>query len=279
MSTNREDDEYTLGTGDDELGRLEFQHRLWAPVARELWVRAQVGWGHRVLDLGAGPGYAAADLGILVGGGGRVHAVDRSARFIEACRNLASAGKLPIDAFVGELTDGLGGVLGSFEGTYDTVWMRWVLCFVSNPTHVIQEAARALKPGGRIVIQDYFNYRSMRLMPPTTAFQPVVDAIVANWHRTGGNPDVGALAVECLEAQGLELEHTEVLTRIARPRDTLWQWPTSYFTNFLPRLVEEGDLDEAARVSFMDEWNERAASGRGMFQTPPMLGIVARKPL
>lgn len=277
--SSREEDEYTLGTGDDEVGRLRFQHRLWAPVARDLWSRAQIGWGDRVLDLGAGPGFAAADLGLLVGPGGRVHAVDRSARFIEGCRNLASGARLPIDAFVGELTDGLGGVLGSFEGIYDAVWMRWVLCFVSAPSHVIREAVRALKPGGRIIIQDYFNYRSMRLLPETETFQPVVDAIVHNWHRTGGNPDVGGLAVQCLESEGLEVEHTEVLTRIVRPGQTLWQWPTSYFGNFLPRLVEEGDLAEDARAAFMDEWNARTESGKGMFQTPPMLGIVARKPL
>lgn len=274
---SREHDEYTLGTGDDELARLKFQHRLWSPLARALWTRAGIGWGHRVLDLGAGPGFAAADLGVLVGDGGRVHAVDRSARFIEACRILATGAKLPIDAFVGELTAGLGSVLGSFEHSYDAVWMRWVLCFVSDPAHVIREAARAVKPGGRIIIQDYFNYRSMRLSPETDTFAPVVDAIVGNWFRTGGNPDVAALAIELLEAEGLEIEHTEVVSELARPSDTLWQWPTSYFENFLPRLVEEGDLKEEARTAFMAAWGERTESGAGMFLTPPMLGIVARK--
>ena len=78
------EDPYLLGTDADERRRLETQHRLWAEWAHDLWDRAGFGPGDRLLDLGCGPGFASVELAERVGAGGRVLAVDESARFIGA---------------------------------------------------------------------------------------------------------------------------------------------------------------------------------------------------
>ena len=54
--------DYVLGTHDEELLRLGLQHRVWRPVVLDCWQRAGITTGKRILDLGAGPGYAALDL-------------------------------------------------------------------------------------------------------------------------------------------------------------------------------------------------------------------------
>ena len=77
---------YFLGTHDEELERLGLQHRVWRPTVLECWRRAGIGPGSKVIDVGAGPGFAAADLAEIVGPAGRVVAVERSARFVEAGR-------------------------------------------------------------------------------------------------------------------------------------------------------------------------------------------------
>ena len=77
-----EENEYLLGTDDDELRRLGFQHQVWARAAADAWDRGGFGPGHHVLDLGCGPGYATLDLARLVGATGRVTAVDVSTRFV-----------------------------------------------------------------------------------------------------------------------------------------------------------------------------------------------------
>ena len=74
MKTERD---YFLGTHDEELRRLGLQHRVWDPAVRDCWQRAGITAGSRVLDVGAGPGYAAADLAQIVGPGGEVVAVSR----------------------------------------------------------------------------------------------------------------------------------------------------------------------------------------------------------
>jgi ubiquinone/menaquinone biosynthesis C-methylase UbiE len=75
MTTERD---YVLGTHDEELARLGLQHRVWRPVVLDCWHRAGITVGKRVLDIGAGPGYAAVDLAGIVGPKGEVVAIERS---------------------------------------------------------------------------------------------------------------------------------------------------------------------------------------------------------
>ena len=70
------DHDYLLGTHEEELARLGLQHRVWRPVALDCWQRAGITVGKRVVDLGAGPGYAAIDLAEIVGPTGEVVALN-----------------------------------------------------------------------------------------------------------------------------------------------------------------------------------------------------------
>src|SRR5437899_10858729 len=78
--------DYVLGTHDEELLRLGLQHRVWRPVVLDCWQKAGITVGKRVLDLGAGPGYAALDLAEIVGPSGEVVALERSDKFVSALR-------------------------------------------------------------------------------------------------------------------------------------------------------------------------------------------------
>src|SRR6266581_79421 len=80
---NKERD-YVLGTHDEELARLGLQHRVWRPVVLDCWTKAGITVGSRVLDVGAGPGYAAVDLAEIVGPAGEVVAIERSNKFVRA---------------------------------------------------------------------------------------------------------------------------------------------------------------------------------------------------
>src|SRR5215467_4649361 len=88
------DRDYVLGTHEEELARLGLQHRVWRPVVLECWQRAGITVGKRVLDVGAGPGYAAIDLAEIVGPAGEVVALERSQNFIRAMQRMCSARSL-----------------------------------------------------------------------------------------------------------------------------------------------------------------------------------------
>ena len=70
--TDKKDSDYILGTHDEEVARLGLQHRVWRTVALDCWSRAGITAGSKVVDVGAGPGYATVDLAEIVGPTGEV---------------------------------------------------------------------------------------------------------------------------------------------------------------------------------------------------------------
>jgi protein-L-isoaspartate O-methyltransferase len=53
--------DYILGTHSEEIFRLGTQHQVWRAYMLAAWRRAGLTRGSRVLDIGAGPGYATCD--------------------------------------------------------------------------------------------------------------------------------------------------------------------------------------------------------------------------
>src|SRR5436853_3655529 len=74
---------YVLGTNQDELDRLGFQHEVWGGVTRAFLDRIGVARGWRCLDLGCGPGFVVDDLRQRVGEEGAVVALDESPLWLE----------------------------------------------------------------------------------------------------------------------------------------------------------------------------------------------------
>src|SRR6266480_3051358 len=137
------DRDYVLGTHEEELGRLGLQHRVWRPVALDCWQRAGITVGKRVLDVGAGPGYAAIDLAEIVGPTGKVVALERSQNFIRAmeatcrARSAANAKIHELDLMQDELP----------KGAYDFLWCRWVVSFVNDPSLLIKKLGGVMPQG------------------------------------------------------------------------------------------------------------------------------------
>src|SRR5438477_5832285 len=88
------ENDYVLGTNDEELERLGLQHRVWRPIVLDCWRRAGITFGSRVIDVGAGPGFATMDLAELVGPNGEIIAIERSERFVAHAKNMAAARNL-----------------------------------------------------------------------------------------------------------------------------------------------------------------------------------------
>ena len=87
-----QDRDYILGTNNEELRRLGLQHNVWKPYVLECWQRAGITVGHKVIDIGAGPGFATIDLAEIVGETGEVHYIERSDNFAKSITRLSLAG-------------------------------------------------------------------------------------------------------------------------------------------------------------------------------------------
>lgn len=270
-----EERSYVIGTHDAEIERLGIQHRVWRASVLDFWRQAGLTEGMTVIDAGAGPGHATLDLAEIVGPTGRVIAIERSRRFLDALEQAARARGLAnirtIEADLLEF-DWAG------PGT-DRLWCRWVLAFVADPGKAVRGMARAIRPGGALMIHEYYDYASWRLAPCSKTFEDYVARIIARWRMSGGEPDI-ALALPTLLAEaGLVVESVRPQVFAARMDDFASRWPMGFAREFLPTMIASGDITAAEAENIADDLARAEADPRTLVITPGVLQIVARKPI
>lgn len=265
--------DYVLGTHDDEIYRLGFQHRVWRPRALDAWTRAKIGDGSKVIDFGAGPGFATMDLAEIVGPTGAVYALERSRRFLDTLEAQAKArGMSQVKAFeVDFATDALP------VKDADAAWVRWVLAFLPDPRPALQKLVDALRPGGALVIHEYIDYKTWRLAPPAPNFERFVDEVMANWRASGGEPDIARHLPAWLTEMGLKLESFKPYVDVVSKDDNVWRWPIGFFDIHIDRLLELNRITPQVAKDMRDEFARVSAQPGTLMVTPLVLEIVARK--
>jgi len=268
---------YPFGYGDEELQRLEEQHRVWEEENQRLLSRAGFGEGNTVVDLGCGPGFTTLDLARRVGPTGRVIAVDRDGeRSIPRLREAADAAGLGnVEARVADLEH-----FDLPSESADGVYARWVLMYLPEreARALATRLARWLRPGGACALAEFCNFRHIRIYPPIDHFELVAEALmrVAAGER-GGNPEIGCVLPGLLDRAGLDVE-LAVATKAIRPGTFEWRWPDTLFRQLLPKLVDEGHLAGEILDGFLAEWNERSRNPSAVFFSSPVLEVIGRRP-
>jgi SAM-dependent methyltransferase len=263
---------YPLGTSDQELERLTFQHEVWGPVTRAFLARIGVGRGARVLDLGCGPGLVTFDLAELVGPRGEVVALDESARWIEHVERELEQRRLPN---VRTLRARIQEVELAPE-SFDFVITRWVLSFLPDPASVVSRIARALKPGGVFAIEDY-NHEGVSVFPESEGFRAIVRATRAMYTQSGGDVWVAARAPAIFRAAGLETISIVPNVLCGGPDSPVFRWAGLFFPHFSGAMEAKGLLTSAERTRFLAEWAAREADPAAMFFSPVVVDAAARR--
>ncbi|HEV7227915.1 methyltransferase domain-containing protein [Brevundimonas sp.] len=268
-----DDRDYLLGTHDAEVARLGLQHRVWRPRVLDVWRRAGITVGSTVIDAGAGPGWAALDLAEIVGPTGHVHALERSARFIEVMNRTAAVRGL------GNLTAHEIDLVTDAVPTppADAFWIRWVLAFVSDPSAVLNKLAAALRPGGVAVIHEYLDYGAFALLPDHPAIEDFKRVVVDDWRASGGEPDVGRALPALLPQAGLRLRSMRPIVDVVKRDDLVWQWPATWTRNYPRFLVEAGKVDQAWADRVVAALDAAESDPNAAFVTPMVIEIIAEK--
>ena len=259
--------DYLLGTRDDEVARLGLQHRVWRDEMLAGFGAARFGAGQTILDVGAGPGFATADLADIVGPSGKVIALERSPNFLAEL----NARALPnVEVRATDIVE-----QGFGDAIADGAWTRWVLAFLANPEVAVANIARALKPGGIAVFHEYLDYEAWRLIPQPAEHRHYRDLVVKSWRDSGGEPDAALPLPDHLRAAGMELVSIRPMVSIISAADPMWQWPASFVAINAWRLHELGYCSAAEAESFATLL-DRAEPGTRML-TPVVAEIIAFK--
>jgi SAM-dependent methyltransferase len=269
-----EDRSYVIGTHDAEIERLGVQHRVWRASVLEFWRLGGLTEGMTVTDAGCGPGHATLDLAEIVGPAGRVIALERSRRFLNAIEARAQQpGLTNIQTIETDLADFDWSSISA-----DRLWCRWVLAFVNDPAAIVRGMTKALKPGGVALIHEYYDYGSWHLAPPSPLFDDYVARIIASWRASGGEPDVALALPGLLADAGLTVEAARPVIFAARMNDFASRWPMGFAREYLPTLVANGAVSAADSETLSALLSEYEANPCALVITPGVLQIAARKP-
>lgn len=273
MADTEKERDYVLGTHDEEISRLALQHRVWRPRASDAWRRAGFTTGQTILDVGCGPGHATLDLAEIVGPTGRVVALDRSRRFLDALeaatrrRGLENVAAHELDLDQDALP----------AGPADAAWVRWVFAFMNRPRDLLRRIAGALRPGGTMVIHEYLHYDTWRLVPRSAEFEGFVHAVIERWRASGGEPEVGLDLPRWLEELGFDVRSTTSIMDVLTPSDSVWPWPRAFVGAGVDRLVGLGDLSDERGRAIREAFETAEATPGTRMVTPAVVEIIAVK--
>ena len=265
--------DYIFGTHDAELKRLGLQHRVWRPDVTDAWRRAGFTTGQTILDLGSGPGFLSIDLAEITGPSGKVLALDRSQGFLNYLQS---------EAKIKGLSNIKTHCLNLDEAaipniSIDRAYARWLFAFLRNPRRVLEQVVQNLKADGKIVIHEYFHYRTFKFTKPSTAFDVFIDAVVKAWYAEGGEPNIAPKLLMWCQEMGLTIESVKPIIHIVSPENYIWQWPKSFVEVSPWRLADLGYLTNDQVNALQSEFSVFETDGNIRIITPAVLEIIARK--
>lgn len=153
--------------------------------------------GETVVDLGSGSGMDVFYAASIVGSTGRVIGVDFTPEQLEKARRLgASSGTTQVEFLEGRIE-----ALPLPDSSADCVISNGVINLCPDKARVFAEAARVLRPGGRLAIADIITEEAL------------TDAIVCNadlWASCIGGAAQQELYLEAIESSGLLVDRVRL---------------------------------------------------------------------
>jgi SAM-dependent methyltransferase len=265
--------DYVLGTHDDEIYRLGFQHRVWRPRALDAWARARIGDGMKVIDFGAGPGFATMDLAEIVGARGEVHALERSRRFLDTLEAQAqSRGFTQVKPHEVDVVDDPIPINNA-----DAAWARWIFAFLPTPKEALKKLVDALKPGAALVLHEYIDYQTWKLAPAAPNFERFVQEVSDNWRAFGGEPDIARDIPAWLTEMNVKIESLKPYVDVVSKDDNVWRWPIGFFDIHIDRLLQQNRITPDIANDMREEFARVSEKPGTLMVTPLVLEIIARK--
>jgi ubiquinone/menaquinone biosynthesis C-methylase UbiE len=223
--------------------------------------------GHRVLDVGCGPGDDVRALAQLIGASGSVVGVDSNDAMIQEARQRSANHTLPVEFYHGDAH-----ALAFADDTFDRCRADRVFQHLQHPRVALQELVRVAKSGARIVVSEP-DWETLVLdSDERTTTRKIVNFICDRIIRNGWiGRQLPRLFKECGLTSMAVTTGAFVLTDYTLA-DRLWGLERNAM-----RAGEAGVISEAERTRWVESLRQAAKRG-SFFGTVSGFGVCGFKP-
>ncbi|SDP97426.1 methyltransferase domain-containing protein [Lentzea jiangxiensis] len=226
------------------------------PWTTQLFLRAGIGEGMSVLDIGSGPGDVSFIAAEIVGPQGSVVGVERDPAAVEAARRRAE--HTDIVTFANAELDEFDS-----DRRFDALVGRFVLTHLPDPATTLHRPTRLVRPGGIVVMHEMDMGNLDVSFPRCQIWNDCYALLVRLFQVHGLAPDFGRRLTNVFLDAGLPWPDVESGAMTGgKPGPTLHAWLGSAVQAVEPLLVRAGiELPENLTVDdSLTETLERAVS-------------------
>jgi SAM-dependent methyltransferase len=237
---------------EQERARLAGLSAQFDPVTVRHLAAVGVAAGWHCLEIGAGAGSIARWLAGMVGSTGRVVATDVDTQFLD------DLPRPPVEVVRHDIT---GDPVE--QDAFDLVHARAVLEHLPSRGEVVPRLAKALRPGGVLVLEDIVFGAALLpaggiVSPPSkaAAFSRVIPAMAAGFRAVGADPEFGLELPAALAAAGLRDVDAELTCRLVHGGSEESAFYATSLEEVGPRLIAAGVLtaqDLAEPLAFVQD--------------------------
>ena len=254
---------YVLGHSAEELNRLIDQARLFGELTEDVFVRAGIGPGMRVLDVGCGAGDVSFLLARMVGPSGAVVGVDRAEDAVAMANARAQAmGLAQVSFSQGDLED------ISLDQPVDAAVGRFVLMYSPEPSIALRRVAANVRAGGIVAFQE-MNVAEAKSFPYVDLFEQSMRWIIETLDREKVKNLMGLGLYRTFVEAGLPPPQMIMGARVEGSSDSLgYQIVAQVVKSLLPVMEklgianEKGSPDRNPRPAFTGRSNLPRRSDR-----------------
>jgi len=262
-----------LGHSAEELNRLIDQARLFGELTEELFVRAGIGAGMRVLDVGCGAGDVSFLLARMVGPSGTVVGVDRSEDAVAMATARAQAmGLSQVTFSQGEIDD------ISLDQPVDAAVGRFVLMYSAEPSIALRRVVANVRPGGIVAFQE-MNVTEAKSFPQVDLYEQSMRLIIETLEREKVKTLMGLRLYRTFVEAGLPPPQMIMGARVEGSSDSLgYQIVAQVVKSLLPVMEKLGVANEKEIQieTLAQRLRDAVLFRRAVIVLPPLVGAWAR---